>query len=144
MNVVLICHEKDQYRDGKMVGVTFDAWDKLDYELHLSMNITKAGPSRKARVTKTRLLEFPDAETFDWSYASFADRYGRAVIESAATPTEMATPEQAKQFADLLAVVKVDQKILDKWEENGEANELARDDLQKRIDYLTKLLPKPA
>lgn len=141
MNVVLICHEKDQYRDGKLIGVTFDAWDKLDYELHLALNISKQGPSRKSRVTKTRLEGFPDAAVFDWSYASFAERYGREVMEAASTPTEMATAEQVVQFASLLAVVKVDQKVLDKWEENGEPADLAREDLQKRIDYLTKLIP---
>ncbi len=142
MNVLLICHEKDQYRDGKLVGVTFDAWDKLDYELHLALNISKQGASRKARVTKTRLDGFPDATTFDWSYAAFAERYGREVMEASAVPTEMASAEQVAQFAGLLAVVKVDPKVLEKWEENGEPADLAKDDLQKRIDYLTKLIPK--
>lgn len=142
MNVILICHEKDVYQDGKLVGTTFDGWDKLGHELHLAMQVVKMGNSRKARVTKTRLTGFPDAEVFDWSYAAFAERYGRDVIEAAAEPAEMATAEQAKQFADLLAVVKVDSKILEKWEENGDPAELAKDDLQKRIDFLTKLIPK--
>lgn len=144
MTVLLIAHEKDLYRDGKLIGVTFDCWDKLEYELHLAMNVVKQGSSRKARVTKSRLLAFPDAEVFDWSYATFAERFGREVMEAQSESVVMSTPEQAKQLADLLAVVKVDAKVLEKWEENGEAAELTSDDLQKRIDYLTKLLPKPA
>ena len=36
MNVILICHQKSQWKDGKEVGVTFDGWDKLEYELHLA------------------------------------------------------------------------------------------------------------
>lgn len=142
MNVILICHEKDEYKDSKLVGTTFDGWDKLAYELHLALHIVKQGASRKARVVKSRLTGFPDAEVFEWSYASFAERYGRDVMETDATPAEMATAEQVKQYSDLLSVVKVDAKITEKWEENGEPSDLARDDLQKRIDYLTRLLPK--
>lgn len=139
MNVILICHEKTMWKDGKEIGVTFDGWDKLEYELHLALNITKQGASRKARVTKSRLLGFPDNEMFDWSYASFAERFGRDIMEAEAAPTQLATAEQAKQFADLIAIVKVDAKVLEKWEENGDAADLTSDDLQKRIDYLIKL-----
>lgn len=144
MNVILICHEKDEYKDGKLNGTTFDGWDKLAHELHLALQVVKQGPSRKARVVKTRLEHFPDAEVFEWSFDEFARRYGREVIEEAATPVQLATPEQVKQFADLLAVVKVDPKVAEKWEENGDAGDLTKDDLQKRIDYLTKLIPKAA
>lgn len=142
MNVVLICHEKDEYKDGKLAGTTFDGWDKLAHELHLALHIVKQGGSRKARVVKTRLLGFPDAEVFDWGYAAFAERYGRDVMEAEAAPAEMATAEQIKQFSDLLAVVKVDAKVLERWDENGDPADLARDDLQKRITYLTNLMPK--
>lgn len=139
MNVILICHEKNQWKDGKEVGVTFDGWDKCEYELHLALNIVKQGASRKARITKSRLLGFPDNETFDWSYAGFAERYGRDVMEADAAPTQLATPDQTRQFADLMAVVKVEAKVLEKWEENGDPADLTSDDLQKRIDYLIKL-----
>lgn len=142
MNVILICHEKDEYKDSKLVGTTFDGWDKLAHELHLILQIAKAGPSRRAQVKKTRLLGFPDAELFDWSYPAFAERYGKDIIEADAAPTEMATAEQVKQYTDLLAVVKVDPKVLEKWEDNGGPEDLSRDDLAKRIDFLTKLLPK--
>jgi hypothetical protein len=145
MNVILICHEKAQWKDGKEIGHTFDAWDKLEYELNLALHIVKQGASRKARITdKTRLLGFPPNEVFDWSYASFAERYGRDVMEAEAKPTQLATAEQIKLFNDLLAVVKVDAKVLEKWDENGDPAELACDDLQKRIDYLNKLLPAKA
>lgn len=144
MTVVLICHERDEYKDGKLIGSTFSGWDKLSYELHLALQITKQGPARKAKVTKTRLLGFPDADVFDWSYAGFAERYGRDVIEAEAAPTQLATAEQIKSFADLLAVVKVDAKVLEKWDENGDPDDMTSDDLQKRIDYLSRLLPKAA
>jgi hypothetical protein len=145
MNVILICHEKDLYRDGKMVGVTFDAWDKLEYELHLALNIIKSGNTRKARVVKTRLTGFPDADIMDWSYDEFARRYGRDVIESASAPVALATSEQIARYSELLGVVKVDAKVLEKWAENtDDVADLDSDALQKRIEYLVKLLPKAA
>ena len=59
MNVILICHQRDRYQDGKLTGVTFDGWDKLEYDLHLCLNITKQGASRKARVVKSRSGRVP-------------------------------------------------------------------------------------
>ncbi len=142
MNVVLICHEKDAYVDGKLTGVAADAWVKMEYALHLNLHITKAGPIRRARVVKSRLLGFPDAEVFDWNYAAFAERYGKDIIESSSKPVDMATAEQVKTFTDLLAAVKVDPKVLEKWEDNGDAADLSSEDLGKRIQYLKSLLPK--
>ena len=94
------------------------------------------------RVTKTRLQGFPDGEVFDLSYTAFAERYGKDVIEAESQPVAMATAEQVKQYSALLSAVKVDQKILDKWEDNGGPEDLSADDLEKRIAYLSGLLPK--
>lgn len=140
MNVILICHEKDKYKDGKLEGVTFDGWDKLEHELHLALNVFKQGGSRMARVAKTRLKEFKDAEVFEWSFESFAAKYGRDVIEAEAKHVEMSTPEQAKRYTELMSAVKVDPKIAEKWEENGGPEDLSKEDLQKRIDYLARLM----
>jgi hypothetical protein len=112
MNVILIAHEKDVWgMDDKgnraVTGVSFDCWDKLEYELHLALNIQKRGPSRIARVTKSRLQGFPDGETFAWTYDTFADRYGRDVIEKAAAPVAIATTEQVAELTRLLDVVKM-------------------------------------
>lgn len=142
MNVIIICHEKDEYKDGKLVGSTADFWDKYTYDLDLSLNIQKTGASRKARVTKSRLEGFPDLETFDWSYEEFARRFGKDVIEKEGEAIKLATPEQIERFNALLSAVKVDAKVLEKWEENGDIADLTEVDLQKRIDYLTKLIPK--
>jgi hypothetical protein len=143
MNVVLICHEKAQWGDGKQIGITFDGYEKLMYELHLCLHISKQGNSRKAKVVKSRLEAFPDAEIFDWSYASFADRYGRSVMETAAKKLEMATPEQVKAYASLLDAVKVEPETLEKWASACDnVAELDSVALQKRIDWLRSKLPK--
>ena len=144
MNIIVICHEKDEYKDGKLTGTIPDFWDKYTYELDLSLQIMKLGGSRKARVAKTRLDGFPDMESFEWSYEEFARRYGRDVIESTGEVVRLAAPEQLVKFKALLEVVKVDSKILEKWEENGTPEELTEIDLEKRIEYLRKLIPQGA
>lgn len=145
MNVLLICHEKPVWKDGEQIGVTFAGYDKLEYELHLALNIVKQGPARKARVVKTRLTAFPDAEVFDWSYEAFADRYGREVMEAKAEAVHMATEEQLKRYEALMAVVKVSEDILEKWGENcPKVTELPEADMAKRLEYLGRQLPKAA
>lgn len=114
MNVIMIAHEKplwglDKSGNRSEIGVTFDCWDKLEYELHLVLNVIKAGPDRIARVGKSRLLGFPEGSTFPWSYDEFADRYGREVIEREARQITLATPEQIAEIAKLLEVVKVEE-----------------------------------
>lgn len=143
MNVIMVAHQKDQYVEGKLSGTTFDCWEKLNYELHLSLQIIKQGPSRKAKVMKSRLTGFPDADVFDWSYAEFANRFGKDVIESEVTQVQMATPEQITKFNDLMKIVKLDQKVIDKWSDTADnLEDLSTDDMKKRIDYMTALLPK--
>lgn len=119
MNVLLIAHEKEEWGkskngDREVVGATFDAWDKLEYELHLALHITKQGSSRYATVRKSRLTGFPDGDRFPWSYAEFASRYGRDVIEKAATPLEIASADQVAEVRRLLDAVKMPDGWLEK------------------------------
>lgn len=121
MNVVLICHEKPQWGtdargERTEIGVTFDGWDKLEYELHLCLNIAKNGPSRVAKIRKTRLLGFPDGETFSWTFDEFAARYGKDIIERKSVQLVLATEEQLAEANKLLSVVKLDPaNKQDKW-----------------------------
>lgn len=119
MSVVLIAHEKPLWgMDAKgqraEIGVTFDAYDKLEYELNLCLNITKQGDSRYAFVRKSRLLGFPDGMRFDWSYSKFAELFGKNIIEKKAEAIKLATPEQIKEFNDLIEVVKMADDWLEK------------------------------
>jgi AAA domain len=129
MNVVLIAHAKDEYGinakgDREVIGSTFDCWDKLEYILHLALLIEKRGPSRTARVRKTRLLGFPDADTFQWSFDEFADRYGRDIIEGAVKQIVVATPEQVAEFSAAFAKVKMPDDWLEKCLRRGKAERI--------------------
>lgn len=138
MNVILIAHEKPVWANDKQIGVTYDAWDKLEYELHLNLNIVKQGESRKAIVKKSRLLGFPDSSNFDWSYQKFAELYGRDIIERQGKRIELATPEQIGEIQKLLEVVKLSESTQDKWiSENRESlAEIEKEKAEKIITHL--------
>lgn len=147
MNVIMIAHEKPEWGlvNGQRaeIGATFDAWDRLGYELHLILNIVKSGPVRIARIGKSRLLGFPEGTNFPWSYEDFAERYGRDVIEKAVQQMVLASPEQVAEVQRLLSVVKVpadwQEKVLqkagvDSWFEM-DADKISKciESLQERI-----------
>lgn len=120
MNVILVAHERplwgtDAKGERTEIGTTFDGWDKLEYELHLCLNVVKQGDKRLARVKKSRLQGFPDASLLPWSYPEFAERYGRDVIEQAPTQVTLAAPEQVAEVNRLLGVVKLADGTVEKW-----------------------------
>lgn len=152
MNVIFIAHSKSEWGvDAKgtrtEIGQTFDCWDKLEYQLHLALEITKAGPARKAKVRKSRLLGFPDAESFEWSYLKFAERYGKDIIEAASTQIVLATPEQVAEIERLLALVKIPESDIEKWKAKAGAenfSEFTTEQAAGVIKSLTsKLNPEP-
>lgn len=142
MNVIMIAHEKALWFKGEQIGVTFDGADKLDYELHLCLNIIKTGETRKAFVKKTRLLEFPDASNFAWSYDEFANKYGRHIIEGKVKQIVLATPEQLAELNTLLEVVKLPDGETDKWLKKANAETFAEMDSDKVAACLTMLKGK--
>jgi hypothetical protein len=138
MNVILIAHERPVWANDKQIGVTYDAWDKLEYELHLNLNIVKQGESRKAIVKKSRLLGFPDGSNFDWSYGKFAELYGKDIIEGERHKVDMATPEQIAEVVKLLQVVKLSDSTQDKWisENAADFSEVEAAKMDKIITHL--------
>ena len=130
MNVIFIAHSKSEWGlDGKgertEIGQTFDCWDKLEYELHLCLEVIKHGPKRSARVRKSRLTGFPDSDMFTWSYPEFATRYGKDVIEGKVTAIELASPEQVAEIERLVSLVKIEPATIDKWKAKAGAETFA-------------------
>lgn len=148
MNVILVAHEKSQWgNDAKgeraEIGQTFDAWDKLEYELHLCLQIVKQGNSRIARVKKSRLMEFPDATTFPWSYEDFASRYGKETIEKEGEQLTLATSLQLTELKVLLETIVVSDKEKEAWFTKAAVSsfeEMDKDKVDKIINYLKSKL----
>lgn len=147
MNVILICHEKTLWSDGKEIGKTYDGWDKLDYELDLVMQIIKVGTSRKAKVGKCRLSQFREGEVMDWGFKPFAERYGMEVITAASTSLTPATAEQIDAVQKLADAVKLDPEDRIKWFDKAGVDawgEMDSATIQKCIDHLKSKLPSTA
>lgn len=144
MNVILIAHEKplwgaDAKGERTEIGVTFDCWDKLEYELHLCLNIRKAGENNIAHVRKTRLPGFVDSKSFAWTYQDFANLHGKDILEKKATQLMLATPEQLAEVTRLLNIVKLSETDKqDKWIAENTANlsEVETDKMEKIITHL--------
>lgn len=119
MSVIFIAHSKAEWgKDDKgnreEIGETYDGPDKLAYDLHLLLNVIKTGPTRRAKIGKSRLTGFPEGTFFEWSYAQFAERYGKDVIEKAAKQIVLASPEQVSEVYRLLERVKTPDDWQDK------------------------------
>jgi hypothetical protein len=144
MNCILICHEKEKWSNKEVVGQTFDGWDKLEYELDLTLRIVKTGNSRTAFVAKSRLQEFPDGANFPWSYTEFAKKYGRDVIEAVHVPIIPASDAQVKELRDLVALLKVGDEVTQKWKEKAgveDFTEMDGETIVKCIAHLRSKLP---
>lgn len=124
MNAILIAHQKDQWgKDDKgnreVVGLTFDAWEKLEYDLHLVLRISKIGAGESAKrfanIGKSRLTGFPEGQRIEWSFSEFSERYGRDIIEQAVKQIVLASPEQITELKRLLEIVKLPDGVTDKW-----------------------------
>src|SRR5581483_1209556 len=154
MNAIVIAHQKDQWgldakgnREG--IGQTCDAYEKLEYDLHFVLRISKIGTGtnakRFAHIGKSRLTGFPEGERFDWNYEEFAARYGKDVIEKETVPDVLASPEQVAELKRLLDLVKLPDGTTEKWLSKAGAEsweEMNSDQITGCINHLQgKLTP---
>lgn len=148
MNVVLIAHESSEWGmvNGQRseIGKMADVWEKLVYEIDLSLQCQRRGPRRVALVKKSRLTGFPEGECLDLEYADFATRYGKDFIEAEAKPITLSTPAQVSEIGRLLEAVKVDPDFMEKCLVKAgcaETSELNEEQAGKIIALLRKKLP---
>jgi hypothetical protein len=151
MNVWFVAQEVPEWGqvDGKReeVGRVADVWDKLVYELDLTLRVQYHNPKlRTATVMGTRLTGFPMGERFDLlngatdvGYAEFAKRYGKDFIEAAVVPIVLATEEQVAEITKLLGIIKVEDKELEKMKTKLDIDEWAEmktEDATKMVAWL--------
>lgn len=143
MNVLVIAHAKDDYqlvgKKREAVGQTFDAWDKLEYELEMAFQVEKFGPARKMKIRKSRIQAFEEGKSYPWSYDSFADLYGRETIERGVIQVALATEEQVSEIKRLCELLKVSPEERTKWLQKAKADsftELSEDQAAKTLAFL--------
>lgn len=145
MTVILIAHERALWEDGKQVGVTYDAHDKLGYELDLVLHIKKAGDRSVATVRKSRFESMPVGSSFDWNYDSFAEKYGKDILEKEQQPIKLATEDQLKELKDLLENVRLPDGQTEKWFKHFDVDsfeEMETGSMQKLLDQIKTKIGK--
>lgn len=147
MNVILIAHEKvewgqDAKGDRVELGKVPDCWDKLIYELDLAFHCQKRGASRVAMVKKSRLLGFPEGESFPLEFSDFSDRYGKDVIQKPASIIELAKPEQVAEINRLVELLKLDKATTDKWLEKANAESFSEFNQEQAAKIIENLKSK--
>jgi hypothetical protein len=148
MNVILVAHEKSEWgqdETGQRVekGKMPDCYDKLIYSLDLAFQAQKRGPSRVSITRKSRLLGFPEGESFPLDFAAFSERYGKDIIEKAATPIVLATVGQVAEIERLVGLLKIEPETVEKWFEKANVekfSEFTADTADKTIKSLTAKL----
>jgi AAA domain len=146
MNVILIAHEKplwgiDAKGQRAEIGTTFDGYDKIEYDIDLILNIQKSGPIRNARVTKSRLIAFPEGQSFPWAYEEFASRYGKDVIEDDVKAITLASEEQVNSIVDYIKLYKIEDEKVEKWIKAAKATkleELTEANAKAMIEHIEK------
>jgi len=121
MNILYVSHETSEWgvdeKTGQRaeIGKIADCWEKVSYDLDLSLHCQKYGPKRVALIKKSRLAGFPEGTRFDLDYASFAEKYGKDVIESEHEIITLASPEQTAEINRLVKLLHIPEEQSDKW-----------------------------
>lgn len=145
MNVLFVAHEVAEWGmvngQRQEVGQVADIWDKLIYELDLTLRAERRGPDRVAVVRKSRLLGFPDCDVLPLDFSEFAKRYGRDAIESDVQTITLASPEQVQEIKRLLDIVKVSEGEVEKLMTKAGADswaEFSTEQASSTIEWLKK------
>jgi hypothetical protein len=145
MNVVITAHAKKEYGQNlSVLGQTFDGWRQLDYWFDLVVELQKRGKKRMARVSKTRLEQFPDEDVFEWSYDAIKKRYDINLLEKQAQAITLATAKQVEEIKELLSIVRLPEGTTDKWLAKAGVDsfeDMPAEQIAKCIDYVKNRFP---
>lgn len=148
MTICLICHSKAKWENGQPVGTTtFDAWDKLEYDLNLWLELIQNGKRRDLLVRKSRLEGFILGNSYPADYETFAKLYGQDIIEKPVEQLVLATPTQIEILKSLIATFNIseeDQKKALKKRDVDEYEELSSEQIEEMIANFNSKLPKGA
>ena len=154
MNVFLIAHEVSEWGmvggERKEIGKAPDAYDKIIYELDLTLQIRAHSATRRdAVVFKSRLTGFPQNDIIvlqdgeDRGYEAIAERYGKDFIEAKSSPIKIATPEQVERIKTLFQAMNLTDEQIAKGlaKNNAETiEELSETDAKTIIEGIQKKL----
>jgi hypothetical protein len=76
-------------------------------------------------VKKTRIKAFDELESFPFAYETFAQKYGKVILEKEAEVQRLASPDQVARLTHLIALLKIEEATVNKWLEKAQASDLA-------------------
>ena len=88
--------------------------------------------------------QFPDEESFEWSYDAIQRKYGVETLEREAAVVQLARPMQVQEIRDLLGIVRLPEGLVDKWFAKAGVDaweDMPTDAIQKCIEYVRGRLP---
>lgn len=116
MNVIIICHEKTEYKNGEAVGVTFDCYDKMGYDLNLDGRVTEVGDRRFFTASKSRFKSIKKGVPIEWSMENIKDLieqdFGKGILTREVKSITLASNESIAEFEKLCGVLQVTDKQL--------------------------------
>lgn len=136
MNIIATAHQKDAWKNGQAVGVTFDGdGNKEGYLFDNIFRVQRENGKMIAYTEKQR--EEKDAPklpaSFEWSYEELCKLIGKEVLERPSKPIPLITQEQLDQIHSLM-------NLFGKIEPDFESKVFAK----HKIDSWEELLTEPA
>lgn len=141
MNVFITAHLKNDWKDQKIVGTTFDADQKIDYMFDLIIEVVRRGDKSYGIVRKTRVGGFKIDGEFPFEYNEIVNRYGREIFERESVPIALISEGTAKQIRELLDARKDGDDLLEKVLKKADIDVLedaTQEFGEKFIEVLTK------
>lgn len=147
MNIIATAHQKDAWKNGQSVGVTFDGdGNKEGYLFDNIFRVQRENGKMIAYTEKQR--EEKDAPklpaSFEWSYEELCKLIGKDVLERPSKPIPLATDKQIAEIKGLMEIFgKVDAEFetkvfakhkIDSWDE------ILSDPAEQVISYIKKEL----
>ena len=138
MNVILICHSKQDYLS-ETNETTFDGMNLMDHELDLWIEVILQGTEKRLiRVRKQRLQGFKLNEKFPLDFEAFAKKYGQQHLNASVTTIETAPEALTGRLTALVREAGIGQGTVDKWLQKAKVQqitELPEDVVKSCIQY---------
>ena len=145
MNVILICHRLDKWEgtgaDRKVVGSTFDGFDKMAYELDLLIEAVKINSDRKFMVKASRIQQMPEGLIADLNFKVFSDAFGASKLVKDQTVFTAASPEQVGIVQQIIKNNNISEEAQKKWLQKVNAedwSEAPAESVQKFINHYSQ------
>lgn len=148
MNVIVTCHAVADWVKGEQIGFKPDVYDKMEYELHLCLEITQPEPTKRmAFIKKSRLEGFKPSLSFEWTYEAFVAKWKVDNIDDKSRVITLGTKEQVDKLKGLIEVTRLPEDRIAKMMQKAGCEgveEMSADFTQLCIDQLETELRKAA